>query len=82
MPLNYCPPLFPHILISSSPAFYRNVLRIQKCVTVNQAKGIFGFTDTDCIGKRSEDTFYLYKGMFEVDQIGMYTFKNLFLFLE
>ena len=37
--------------MSSSPAFYRNVLRIQKCVTVNQAKGIFGFTDTDCIGK-------------------------------
>lgn len=36
---------------SSCPNFYRNVLRIQKCVTVNQAKGIFGFVDTDCIGK-------------------------------
>lgn len=40
--------LFAH---SSCPNFYRNVLRIQKCVTVNQAKGIFGFVDTDCIGK-------------------------------
>jgi tryptophanyl-tRNA synthetase len=37
--------------MSSCPNFYRNVLRIQKCVTVNQAKGIFGFVDTDCIGK-------------------------------
>ena len=27
------------------------MLRIQKCVTVNQAKGIFGFVDSDCIGK-------------------------------
>lgn len=37
-------------LCSCCPAFYRNVLRIQKCVTCNQAKGIFGFQDTDCIG--------------------------------
>ena len=37
--------------LSSCPNFYRNVLRVQKCVTVNQAKGIFGFVDTDCIGK-------------------------------
>lgn len=41
-------PLFTN---STCPNFYRNVLRIQKCVTVNQAKGIFGFVDTDCIGK-------------------------------
>lgn len=27
------------------------MLRVQKCVTMNQAKGIFGFVDTDCIGK-------------------------------
>ena len=27
------------------------MLRIQKCVTVNQAKGIFGFGDSDSIGK-------------------------------
>ena len=38
-------------LASCCPNFYRNVLRTQKCVTVNQAKGIFGFQDTDCIGK-------------------------------
>ena len=31
--------------------FYRHVLRIQKCVTFNQARGIFGFSDSDNIGK-------------------------------
>uniref|UniRef100_UPI00358E0652 tryptophan--tRNA ligase, cytoplasmic isoform X2 n=1 Tax=Myxine glutinosa TaxID=7769 RepID=UPI00358E0652 len=31
--------------------FYRNVVRIQKLVTFNQVKGIFGFGDSDCIGK-------------------------------
>ena len=36
-----------------SPPFYRNVCRIQKFVTFNQAKGIFGFADGDCIGKIS-----------------------------
>jgi len=36
---------------SCCPNFYRNVLRTQKCVTINQAKGIFGFQDTDCIGQ-------------------------------
>ena len=30
---------------------YQNVLRIQKCVTFNQVKGIFGFGDSDVIGK-------------------------------
>jgi tryptophanyl-tRNA synthetase len=39
--------------MSSTPAFYRNILRIQKCVTCNQAKGIFGFNDSDNIGKMS-----------------------------
>ncbi len=33
------------------PNFYRNICRIQKCVTFNQIKGIFGFTESDCIGK-------------------------------
>ena len=33
------------------PQFYRNVLRIQKCVTMNQMRAIFGFADTDCAGK-------------------------------
>ncbi|KFM27001.1 Tryptophan-tRNA ligase, cytoplasmic [Auxenochlorella protothecoides] len=32
-------------------AFYRNVARIQRCVTMNQVKGIFGFTTDDYIGK-------------------------------
>ncbi|KAF6201091.1 hypothetical protein GE061_005538 [Apolygus lucorum] len=33
------------------PDFYRNISRIQKCVTFNQVKGIFGFGDSDVIGK-------------------------------
>ncbi|XP_071832436.1 tryptophan--tRNA ligase, cytoplasmic-like [Apostichopus japonicus] len=35
--------------IGSCPAFYRNMLKVQKCVTFNQVKGIFGFGDSDCI---------------------------------
>ncbi|XP_072930137.1 tryptophan--tRNA ligase, cytoplasmic [Epargyreus clarus] len=37
--------------IGQCPAFYQNMLRIQKCVTFNQVKGIFGFGDSDVIGK-------------------------------
>nr|XP_012416168.1 PREDICTED: tryptophan--tRNA ligase, cytoplasmic [Odobenus rosmarus divergens] len=36
-----------------SPGFYKNVVKIQKHVTFNQVKGIFGFTDSDSIGKIS-----------------------------
>jgi len=32
---------------------YRNIVRIQKAVTANQAKGIFGFTDSHNIGQFS-----------------------------
>jgi len=39
--------------IGSSPAFYKNILRIQRNVTFNQVKGIFGFGDSDKIGKIS-----------------------------
>ncbi|XP_072545954.1 tryptophan--tRNA ligase, cytoplasmic [Salminus brasiliensis] len=39
--------------MGTSPSFYRNVVKIQKHVTFNQVKGIFGFTDSDCIGKIS-----------------------------
>ncbi|KAM5129730.1 LOW QUALITY PROTEIN: tryptophan--tRNA ligase, cytoplasmic [Mantella aurantiaca] len=39
--------------MGSSPGFYKNVVRVQKHVTFNQVKGIFGFTDSDCIGKIS-----------------------------
>ena len=48
--------MFSFLLVSCCPNFYRNVLRTQKCVTVNQAKGIFGFQDTDCIGKSTRET--------------------------
>ncbi|KAH9633697.1 hypothetical protein HF086_009031 [Spodoptera exigua] len=37
--------------IGKCPAFYQNMVRIQKCVTYNQVKGIFGFGDSDVIGK-------------------------------
>lgn len=36
---------------SQCPEYYRNVIRIQKSVTFNQVKGIFGFGDSDVIGK-------------------------------
>ncbi|GAB1297786.1 Tryptophan--tRNA ligase, cytoplasmic [Apodemus speciosus] len=36
--------------MGQSPGFYKNVVKIQKHVTFNQVKGIFGFTDSDCIG--------------------------------
>jgi|UniRef100_A0A7S3F4N1 tryptophanyl-tRNA synthetase len=32
-------------------AFYQNVVRIAKCVTLNQVRGIFGFVGEDHIGK-------------------------------
>uniref|UniRef100_A0A674A407 Tryptophanyl-tRNA synthetase n=1 Tax=Salmo trutta TaxID=8032 RepID=A0A674A407_SALTR len=37
--------------MGASPDFYRNVVKIQKHVTFNQVKGIFGFGESDCIGK-------------------------------
>ena len=40
-------------LCRNSPAFYRTICRIQKLVTYNQVKGIFGFSDSDSIGKIS-----------------------------
>lgn len=33
--------------------FYKNICRIEKLVNVNQVKNIFGFTESDCIGKIS-----------------------------
>ncbi|XP_019866037.1 tryptophan--tRNA ligase, cytoplasmic [Aethina tumida] len=37
--------------IGEEKEFYRNMIRIQKCVTFNQVKGIFGFDDSTVIGK-------------------------------
>ncbi|XP_065541375.1 tryptophan--tRNA ligase, cytoplasmic [Lathamus discolor] len=39
--------------LGTSTEFYKNVVKVQKHVTFNQVKGIFGFTDSDCIGKIS-----------------------------
>ncbi|NP_001080533.1 tryptophanyl-tRNA synthetase 1 S homeolog [Xenopus laevis] len=39
--------------MGKSSGFYQNVVKVQKHVTFNQVKGIFGFTDSDCIGKIS-----------------------------
>ncbi|XP_013112932.1 tryptophan--tRNA ligase, cytoplasmic [Stomoxys calcitrans] len=33
------------------PAFYQNIIRMQKCVTFNSVRGLFGFTDSDLVGK-------------------------------
>lgn len=46
--LNHSTSLF---CFSQCPNYYRNVIRIQKSVTFNQVKGIFGFGDSDVIGK-------------------------------
>ncbi|KAI5845440.1 hypothetical protein BZA05DRAFT_150407 [Tricharina praecox] len=32
-------------------AFYENVVKVSRCITTNQAKSTFGFTDADNIGK-------------------------------
>lgn len=37
--------------IGQCPEFYQNMIRIQRCVTFNQVKGIFGFDDSSVIGK-------------------------------
>jgi len=37
--------------MGQTPEFYQNVCKIQKCVTYNQVKGIFGFDDSCPIGK-------------------------------
>ncbi|XP_062502294.1 tryptophan--tRNA ligase, cytoplasmic-like [Corticium candelabrum] len=37
--------------VSCEPMFYRNILKVRKCVTFNQVKGIFGFTESDSTGK-------------------------------
>lgn len=39
--------------IGQCPEFYQNIVRIQRSVTCNQVKGIFGVTDSDSIGKMS-----------------------------
>ncbi|CAG2061754.1 unnamed protein product, partial [Timema podura] len=41
------------VYFSQCPEFYRNMVRVAKCVTFNQVKGIFGFGDSDPIGKIS-----------------------------
>ncbi|GAU98378.1 hypothetical protein RvY_09533 [Ramazzottius varieornatus] len=37
--------------MAQEPSFYWNILRVQKSVTYSQAKGVFGFTESDHIGK-------------------------------
>ncbi|XP_046736121.1 tryptophan--tRNA ligase, cytoplasmic [Diprion similis] len=39
--------------IGNNPAFYQNMIRIQRCVTFNQVRGIFGFGDSDPVAKIS-----------------------------
>lgn len=37
--------------VGMNPGFDKNVVKIQKHVTYNQVKGVFGFTSSDCVGK-------------------------------
>ncbi|KAL3175497.1 hypothetical protein MRX96_040242 [Rhipicephalus microplus] len=39
--------------VGRCPEFYKNIVRIRRGVTFNQVKGIFGFGDSDSIGKIS-----------------------------
>ena len=39
------------MMITVSGGFYKNVVRIAKCITLNQSKAAFGFNDSDNIGK-------------------------------
>ncbi|CAG8451319.1 6550_t:CDS:10 [Paraglomus occultum] len=32
-------------------AFYKNIVKISRCITASQSKATFGFNDSDCIGK-------------------------------
>ncbi|KAH8030460.1 hypothetical protein HPB51_006892 [Rhipicephalus microplus] len=45
--------LIPFIFTKRCPEFYKNIVRIRRGVTFNQVKGIFGFGDSDSIGKIS-----------------------------
>ncbi|RDD44842.1 Tryptophan--tRNA ligase, cytoplasmic [Trichoplax sp. H2] len=40
-------------IMAQSRAFNRTVLKVRKCITFNQVKGIFGFGESDNIGKIS-----------------------------
>ena len=44
-----------------SSEFYKNILKVQKCVTFNQARGIFGFGESDNIGKCHCKVFHMDK---------------------
>ncbi|KAF1742402.1 hypothetical protein MXB_17 [Myxobolus squamalis] len=37
--------------VSGNTNFYKNILKIQKCYNVNQARSIFGFDESDNVGK-------------------------------
>ncbi|XP_062502806.1 tryptophan--tRNA ligase, cytoplasmic-like isoform X2 [Corticium candelabrum] len=43
--------IFSDLDFMSEPQFYRNVLKVRKCVTFNQVKSIFGLTESDSTGK-------------------------------
>lgn len=71
--------------------FYWNMKRVEKCVTFNQARGIFGFTDGDCIGRQAHchtwPSYYNTGSTFCLDMTMIYwrvvdAIKNLFDFVE
>lgn len=36
-----------------SGAFYKNVVKVSRCITVNQSRSTFGFVDTSVLGPLS-----------------------------
>lgn len=43
--------MFSYLVNRQCSEFYKNVVKIERCVTYNQVKGIFGFVEGDVLGK-------------------------------
>ena len=52
----------------SSSEFYKNIIKIQRCVTYNQVKAIFGFDESACIGKVILLQYYFYYNNYIIEQ--------------
>lgn len=52
---------------------YPTVVSIQKLVTLNQAQGIFGFSDSDNIGKQVEECMFMYVCLSPCAHVSVFT---------
>ena len=59
-----CEKLFLLSTFRSSSEFYKNIIKIQRCVTYNQVKAIFGFDESSCIGMYKKYLFFIYSALF------------------